>query len=143
MVLLLGSNWVVVKWSGDTYDPFLFAALRFSLAAAVFAPFLRRGFKDKQVLKAGLEIGCWSALGYLTQSLALEMTDASRASLLSTFTVLAVPVLAGLSGQQIKPLVWVGACAAIFGTGLLETGGATAPNWGDVVSVLSAIFFAG
>lgn len=42
---------------------------------------------ERIVLKAGLELSAWTALGYFTQALGLMTTDASRASFLSTFTV--------------------------------------------------------
>jgi drug/metabolite transporter (DMT)-like permease len=142
MTLLMGSNWVVVKESGADMDPWVFTALRFLLAAAAFAPFLAKGWRDPALRDAGLEIGAWSAAGYLTQSLALAHTPASRASLLSTFTVLAVPLLAGLSGAKIKPLVWGCGAAALLGTSLLESGGGAPPNIGDAYSVVSALFFA-
>jgi drug/metabolite transporter (DMT)-like permease len=69
-------------------------------------------------------------------------TPASRASLLSTFTVLAVPLLAGLSGAKIKPLVWGCGLAALLGTTMLESGGGAPPNIGDAISIVSALFFA-
>jgi drug/metabolite transporter (DMT)-like permease len=111
----------------------VFTSLRFTLAAAAFTPFFRKGFADPMVRKAGLEIGMWTALGYLAQSWALSMTPASRASLLSTFTVIAVPCLAGLSGQKVKPLVWACGLAALVGTTLLEQGGGEPPNAGECV----------
>ena len=43
---------------------------------------------DRRILRAGVEIGMWTAAGYITQSAGLLTTDASRASFLSTFTVL-------------------------------------------------------
>eukprot|EP00775_Hariotina_reticulata_P013252 gene13252-13382_t len=101
MTLLMGSNWVVIKSSNSAFDPVVFTSLRFTLAAAAFAPFLKQGLTNPDVRKAGIEIGAWTALGYLCQSWALSMTPASRASLLSTFTVVAVPCLAGLSGQKL------------------------------------------
>lgn len=72
---------------------------------------------------------CWRCR-YLAQSWALFLTPASRASLLSTFTVIAVPCLAGLSGERVKPLVWACGIAAIVGTTLLEQGGGEPPNAG-------------
>jgi drug/metabolite transporter (DMT)-like permease len=90
---------------------------------------------------AGIELGIWSGLGYLAQSEALAFTDASRASLLSTFTVLLVPVLVGLTGQKIRPIVWVCALAALGGTSLLEQSGSP-PNIGDLAGLISAGFFA-
>lgn len=108
----------------------VFTSLRFTLAAAAFAPFLMKGLKNPSVRRAGLEIGAWTALGYLAQSWALALTPASRASLLSTFTVLAVPCLAGLAGQKVKPMVFGCGIAALIGTAFLEQGGGEPPNAG-------------
>ena len=88
--------------AGNRNHQVVFTSLRFTLAAAAFTPFLRKGLANPAVKRAGIEIGLWTAAGYLAQSAALSMTPASRASLLSTFTVLAVPCLAGLSGQKVK-----------------------------------------
>lgn len=87
LVLLCGANWVVLKETEDFFDPFTFAALRFSLAAAVFFPWVKNAAKDRKVLKGGLELGIYSALAYMTQSVGLITSDASRASFISTFTV--------------------------------------------------------
>lgn len=67
-----------------------FAALRFSVAAVAFAPWLKEALKDRKVLKGGMELGLWSAIGYQTQSVGLITSEASRASFLSTFTVRSV-----------------------------------------------------
>ncbi len=78
--------------------------------------------------------------GYLAQSVGLLTTDASRASFLSTFTVLVVPFLAGISGRGVSPVTWASCLAAMTGVGLLEQSGA-APGVGDVWSLVSAVFF--
>lgn len=142
MVVLMGSNWVCVKASADAHmtDSMMFMAMRFGLAAALFLPFLKL---DKKIAKAGLEVGAWYAGGYVTQALALAHTAASRASLLSTFTVLAVPLIAGMSGQRIRPIVWACSAAALAGTAMLEEGSSLGPpNVGDAWAVVSAICFA-
>lgn len=87
LVLLCGANWVVLKETENVFDPFTFAALRFTLAAAVFSPWVSDAVKDRTILRGGLELGLWSALAYMTQSVGLETSDASRASFISTFTV--------------------------------------------------------
>lgn len=83
----------------------------------------------------------WTAAGYIFQSAGLLTTDASRASFLSTFTVLVVPLLAGMSGRGVSLVTWGSCLAALVGVGLLEQGGA-APGIGDVWSMLSAVAFA-
>ena len=69
------------------FDAFDFAALRFLIAAAAFSPFLGKAVQDRKILQAGIELGAWSALGYLTQAQGLLTSEASRASFISTFTV--------------------------------------------------------
>jgi hypothetical protein len=88
LVLLCGANWVVLKETEDVFDPFTFAALRFTLAAAVFSPWVKGAAQDSTVLRGGLELGLFSALAYMTQSVGLVTSDASRASFISTFTVI-------------------------------------------------------
>jgi drug/metabolite transporter (DMT)-like permease len=121
-------------------DATVFMALRFLLAAALFLPFLKP--RDLRVAKSGLAIGALLAGGYVTQALALQGTSASRASLLSTFTVLTVPLIAGLSGQRVRPVVWACGAAALVGTAMLEGGSSLGPpNAGDAWAVASALFF--
>lgn len=140
LVLLVATNWVVVKDVGASFDPFGFAFLRFAVAAAAFTPFMRAASKDKRIVAAGVELGIWTAAGYLTQSAGLLTTDASRASFLSTFTVLVVPFLAGITGRGVSMVTLASCTAALVGVGLLEQSGAP-PGIGDVWSFLSAIAF--
>jgi hypothetical protein len=139
LVLLCGTNWVVVKEAG-AWDPFYFCSLRFIVAALFFAPVLVRAAKKREVVKGGVEIGIYTAVGYLLQAEGLLTTDASRASFLSTFTVLVVPFLAGLSGRGVKPITWASATAALVGVSMLEQSGSS-PSLGDLWSALSAMFF--
>jgi drug/metabolite transporter (DMT)-like permease len=140
LVVLVATNWVVVKDAGTTFDPFGFASLRFVVAAAALSPFLFKALKRKETVLAGLELGLLTAVGYLAQSEGLLTTEASRASFLSTFTVLVVPFLAGFSGTGVRPLTWAAAVTAVLGVSLLEQGGAP-PSMGDVWSIVSAVAF--
>jgi drug/metabolite transporter (DMT)-like permease len=126
--------------AGSSFDPFYFAALRFGVAAAALSPFMLRALRHKKIMRAGVELGLITAAGYLTQSLGLLTTDASRASFLSTFTVLVVPILVGLSGRGVQPIIWAAAAASVGGVSLLEQSGAP-PSVGDLWSVASAFAF--
>lgn len=75
LVLLCASNWVIVKEAeAASADPEVFTALRFGVAALAFTPWLASGLRDRGTVIAGLELGLWSALGYLTQAEALLST---------------------------------------------------------------------
>lgn len=140
LVLLVATNWVVVKEAGEAFDPFLFASMRFGVAALALSPFLLKALKRPDTLSAGLELGVLTAVGYLAQSQGLITTDASRASFLSTFTVIVVPLLAGINGHGVKKSTWVAAMMSLFGVFLLEQSGAP-PCMGDVWSIVSAVAF--
>ena len=138
LVVMVATNWVILKEEGAHFDPYVFASLRFGVAALALTPFIIKA--KKATWLAGLELGVYTAIGYLSQSEGLLTTDASRASFLSTFTVLVVPFLAGLDGRSVKPLTWAAATAALVGVSLLETSG-SAPSIGDVWSIVSAVAF--
>ena len=78
---------VILRDTEAFFDAFEFAALRFIIAAAAFSPFLTKALRNRVIVQAGLELGAWSALGYLTQAQGLLTSDASKASFISTFTV--------------------------------------------------------
>jgi drug/metabolite transporter (DMT)-like permease len=140
-MLACASTFVVLKEGQENFDPFVFSSLRFVIAAAAFSPFLRRATRDERLVRAGLEIGVWAAGGYLTQSVGMVTADASRGAFLSAFTVVVVPVLAGIFGTAtLKRMTWVSVGAALLGVMLLEDSGAP-PSWGDFWNFASAVLF--
>lgn len=139
--LACASAFVVLKESQENVDPFVFSSIRFIIAAAVFSPFVRNALREERVVKAGVEIGAWAAGGYLTQSIGMLTADASRGAFLSGFTVVVVPLMAGMFGTaKLKRSTWGAVLAALVGISLLEDSGAPA-SWGDFWSFMSAVLF--
>jgi drug/metabolite transporter (DMT)-like permease len=140
-MLACASTFVVLKEGQEGVDPFVFSAVRFTIAALTFSPFWRRAARDERLIRGGLEIGVWAAGGYLTQSVGMLTADASRGAFLSGFTVVVVPLLAGAFGTaKLKRMTWVSVAAALVGIMLLEDSGAP-PSWGDFWSFASAVLF--
>ena len=77
----------MVKDAESLLDPFCFCAGRFAIAAIAFSPFLKEAWSNKRLRYAGMELGLWAGLGYLSQAVGLLSTDAGRASFIGTFTV--------------------------------------------------------
>eukprot|EP00210_Caulerpa_lentillifera_P005199 g4967.t2 len=148
MTLIMSTNFVVVKDAQTMIDPFSFSAARFITAAIPFLPFIAKSKPDRQTLVAGLEIGLWSTLGYLTQGLGLLTTDASRVSFLSALTVILVPFIVGVSGKGVSKLAWCSAGIALIGVCLLSGSGGDGVtssvgfSIGDLFSLASAAFIA-
>lgn len=107
-MLACASTFVVLKEGQENFDPFVFSALRFLLAALAFSPFWKRAFKDERLIRGGAEVGVWAAGAYLTQSVGMVTADASRGAFLGGVTVVVVPLLAGMFGTaKIKRVTWI------------------------------------
>lgn len=87
VISLSASDIPVVKEVEEIMDPALFTVVRFAITAIPFLPFVFKARGDDQTRNAGLELGVWVSLGYLTQALGLLSSDAGRASFISAFTV--------------------------------------------------------
>ncbi|GJP55971.1 hypothetical protein CLOM_g15009 [Closterium sp. NIES-68] len=141
LTFLYGSNITVVKEAASVLDPFSFSAARFAIAAAAFAPFLTSALRTPHIRRAGLELGVWASIAYVTQAVGLLTTDAGRASFIGTFTVIEVPILAGIFGAKIPPITWFAGLAAICGVGLLESSAGDSSFIGDFWTIVSALVF--
>ena len=124
-----GTNFGCVKILGEGLDPSVAAVLRFSLAALVFLPSLLKVIKTKpQLVRGGLEVGAYNALGYWTQASALVTTSASTVAFICSLAVIVVPILDTIFPKKstTKNEAWYApllpALVATAGVGCLELG---------------------
>lgn len=120
LMCFYGANIPLVKVSQESMSTDLFAALRFTVGALVFSPFLKSAVKDMRIVRGGLELGLWCSLGYYLQNIGLEYTDAARASFISAFTIIVVPILAGLAGREVRSSTWGATGIALVGLAMME-----------------------
>ncbi|KAL5815482.1 hypothetical protein ACOSQ4_026123 [Xanthoceras sorbifolium] len=140
ITIVYASDIPVLKAVEAIMDPAAFCAVRFVVSAIPFLPFVFRARDDVQTRNAGIELGLWVSLGYLVEVLGLLTTDAGRASFISLFTVIVVPLLDGMLGAIVPARTWFGILMSALGVGILECSGSP-PNVGDLLNFLSAIFF--
>lgn len=140
ITLIYASNIPVIKEVEAIMDPAAFTVMRFSLTAIPFIPFVLRARGDVQTRNSGIELGFWVSLGYLMQALGMLTSDAGRASFISMFTVIVVPLLDGVLGAVVPVHTWFGALMSLIGVALLESSGSP-PTVGDLLNFLSAVFF--
>ncbi|GLT36912.1 hypothetical protein SLA2020_112580 [Shorea laevis] len=138
--IVYASSIPILKEYGAIIDPAAFTAVRFMVCAIPFIPFILRARGNPHTRNAGVELGFWISLGYLMQALGLLTSDAGRASFLSMFTVIVVPLLDGILGAVVPAHTWFGALMSIIGVGMLESSGSP-PCVGDFLNFLSAVFF--
>ncbi|KAL5763279.1 hypothetical protein ACOSP7_019543 [Xanthoceras sorbifolium] len=140
ITIIYASNIPVVKEVEAIVDPAAFTVVRFAVSAIPFIPFVFRARDDVHTRNAGIELGFWVSLGYLMQALGLLTSDAGRASFISMFTVIVVPLLDGMLGAIVPTRTWFGAVMSILGVAMLESSGSP-PSVGDLLNFLSAVFF--
>ncbi|KAM1378040.1 hypothetical protein ACFX2F_039555 [Malus domestica] len=140
ITIVYASDIPVIKEVEAFMDPAAFSAVRFVMSAIPFLPFVFRSRGDVQTRNSGMELGFWISLGYLLEALGLLTSDAGRASFISLFTVITVPLLDGMLGATIPARTWFGVLMSALGIAMLECSGSP-PNVGDLLNFLSAIFF--
>jgi len=120
---------------------------RMLLASIALSPFL---FQLKpQLRNTALLCGTFTAMGYISQSIALVDTPAATVSFLGALVVIVCPALAvAVDGKKLgfkdAPQTWISALLCLLGVGLLELGGEAGMmemGWGDFWSVLQAVGF--
>jgi drug/metabolite transporter (DMT)-like permease len=143
--LLWASTFLVVKDAVSSVPPSVLILARFTLAALVFAPFLRRssaalnGRAHLQLWLAGLENAVWFTLIYATQSIGLQSSSASRSAFISVLYVALVPLVMRFSGRRVRLVEWLAVLVAVLGIWLLTAPSGQAAS-GDAWVFSSVIF---
>ncbi|XP_073123025.1 uncharacterized protein [Henckelia pumila] len=140
ITIIYASNISIIKDAESFTDPAYFSAVRFVLATIPFLPSIFLARNDIQTRNSGLELGLWVSLGYLSEALGLLTSDAGRASFISLFTVIIIPLLESVVGVIVPARTWFGILMSVLGISMLECCGSP-PNVGDLFNFVSAIFF--
>jgi drug/metabolite transporter (DMT)-like permease len=146
--LIWGTSFAIVKTVvGDT-NPATFIAVRFAIAAVVTGAMClgrRRG-------KSGGGVGVWIAgllasvplmAGFLTQTVGLGLTTASKAGFITGMHVVFTPIIDWLvTRRRIAPYQVAGIGVALVGLGLLSIETFGRLQLGDLLVLACAFFFA-
>lgn len=100
---------------------------RMLLAALALSPFITQ--LPRELMGMSLLAGCFTASGYVSQSMALVDTSPATVSFLGAATVIWCPFLEWLihrtpMGWRDRPQTWISAAMCMLGVGVLELGGA-------------------
>ncbi len=145
-----GMGFIAQSTAMDHIGPLSFVAFRFLIAAIVLLPFAWRESKRTDVpaidagvlLRFGL-IGAAMFGGMATQQVGLVTTTVSNSGFLTGLYVVLTPLVAIVLFREYPPLVvWPGAALALLGIFLLSGGDLAALSKGDVLTIVSAVFWA-
>jgi drug/metabolite transporter (DMT)-like permease len=147
--ILYGTNFPLGVMMNEAMTPSAATGARLVLAAVALSPFLPK--LDPKLAGPSLLCGCFTALGYTTQALALVDKSPATVSFLGAAVVLVCPTLEALvdkkpMGLRDSPQTWLAAALCLLGVGILElydpTGTAMLEvGWGDVLALLQAVGF--
>ena len=163
---LYGTNFALIKVLDEVIPVGASTSLRFGLASFATMPWLLPSKREKKSINdsnvknetstfwdatiAGMQVGFWVSIGYISQAVGLETTDASKVILflycirqivsldiktlivfllikqqsafICSLAVVFVPILDAMTGKMLSPRKMLGILMAVSGVGLLEFG---------------------
>ena len=103
------------------HDPSETSFARFVLSAMVSLPILYNNREHLELMYAGIEIGFFYFVNYVTQAEALEYIPAGKCAFIAALSVVSVPIFAGIfMGRKIERINIISASIALFGVAILE-----------------------
>jgi drug/metabolite transporter (DMT)-like permease len=143
----LGATFVVVKTGLDHSSPFVFLAVRFTIAAilmALFRPHVLGNIQRGEVFP-GMRLAFFMFAGYCFQTAGLQYTTATNSGFVTGSSVVLVPLLLAIFwGRTLATWIYGGAFAALIGLYFLTVPaeGLRYLNRGDVLTFVAAGFYA-
>lgn len=141
-----GSAFVAQKVGMDAIGPFWYTGLRFALGTVIIAPLLFIEKPTRPIVRSdwmtGIGIGLLLFAGINLQQVALIYTTVANTGFITGLYVALVPVICLFWGHRYGAGVWVGVLMALIGLYLLSVRGDFQINPGDLLTLLSAFFWA-
>lgn len=150
--LIWGCAFVAQRLGMEHVGPFAFNGARFALGALALIPLflrLRRGEGPAQIapplgmLRSGLLLGLVLFAGATLQQAGLVFTTAGKAGFITGLYVVMVPLLGLFLRQRPGWGTWLGAFLAAVGLYLLSINENFSIDFGDLLVLVGAIFWAG
>jgi len=151
VTVIWGSTFVITKSLLEAYPPYLYTAVRFLLSALLLFPFFVKRIRatTRSAIRHGIVLGVLLFLGFVTQTVGLKYTTASKSAfftgMLTVFTPI-VHVIAQkylpLQHRAIKVGNVLGVALAGFGLYLLTSPAGGSFNFGDGLTLVCALMFA-
>ncbi|HEX2982929.1 MAG TPA: DMT family transporter [Ignavibacteriales bacterium] len=152
VTLIWGGTFVIVKSSINDASPVLFVALRFLIAALVFAAVMNAKLFEikKRTLIVGIILGTILFLEFALQTVGLKYTSATKSAFITGSFIIFTPIVQALRSKKLPASgSLIGACLALIGLVLLSSNGTdirgvfaelgSSFNFGDFLTLGSAL----
>lgn len=135
----------IVKVSMTTIPPFYFVGIRFLTASLLFTAiyFRKLKFNSKGIIAAGLLLGFFQALGFITQTIGMIYTTASNSALITGITILIVPFAQyAVLKKKVHIENWIGVIIVLAGLYMLTKPDVNGLNIGDLITLICTFAWA-
>ncbi|MBE9035784.1 DMT family transporter [aff. Roholtiella sp. LEGE 12411] len=116
--LIWATTFPLTKDAVTNFSPSVLTASRFSVAAAIFTPYLRS--LNAHILRDGTVLGLLLFACFAFQAIGLETANANRGGFIFSLNVIIVPLLAALFGQPLVLKTLLAAGFALTGIGIMS-----------------------
>lgn len=159
--VIWGSGFIAQKMGMDTIGPYFFNGSRMLIVGLALMPLVVRMSKPKEFFSAkingenvaktrrmSLLIGsiiCGTLLSVASslQQVGLTTVPVGRAGFILVIYIVLVPLLGIFAGHKVELKIWIAVLMAIIGFAMLSLhGGLSNLGTGDVITLLSSLFFA-
>ena len=143
--LIWGASFIMMKSTLEDISPFYLLAVRFGAAAVILAVvFFKRLIKlDRRGVVMGVVMGTLLYAAYLIQTFGLSFTTPGKNAFLTSVYCIIVPFLYWLIARKRPDIYHVAASViCLAGIGLVSLDGNLRMGLGDLLTLVSGIFFA-
>lgn len=145
VAIIWGSGFIVIKNALDFIDPIYMTFLRFTMASIVMGIIFFKNMRKMKMddLKAGIIIGIFMFLAFITQTIGLKYTTPGKQAFLTASNVVIVPFLLWfLIGDKPGKFDVIAAILGFAGIGVLSLDDTLTMGYGDRLTLICAVFFA-
>ncbi|WP_378955184.1 DMT family transporter [Pelosinus sp. sgz500959] len=145
VTLFWGFSYLFMKMGLNFVQEYNLIALRFGiafcLAAVIFSARLRKA--NLQTIRYAFVLGFILFLVFSCILFGIKFTSTSHAAFLVSLTVIFVPIITALISKKVpESKVMIGVIFALLGVGLLTLDSQLSINFGDVLCIAGALFYA-
>jgi drug/metabolite transporter (DMT)-like permease len=142
VTMLWGSTFPLVQIAQRTLEPAQLIALRFSVAALVFLPWLFKA-RDLKIWRDGALLGLFLFAAFVTQAIGITTVSPGRAAFITGLNVIFVPLMLPFLRRRVPLVAFIGAGLAFTGIGVMSwDAGALSLSLGDFWVLGCAITYA-
>lgn len=145
VTVVWGASFPIMSIAFKSVPPYSFIAIRYILSGLILGIFFIKRFNNfsREMLKPGILIGIALGIGCILQAVGLTYTTPSKSGFITGLNVVLVPIFIAFIYKKIPDFKTnLGVVLSVSGLALMSISGKVGINFGDFLTLLSAVAFA-